>query len=54
MELQGRLHSSSVSQRTVLELQEMVDDLRAEKDLLKKANDRFMKRYILVHVYIYN
>ena len=54
MELQGRLHSSSVSQRTVLELQEMVDDLRAEKDLLKKANDRFMKRYLYMEIHVHS
>ena len=45
MELQSRLHSSTVTQRTVVELQEMVDDLRAETELLKKANDKLMKRY---------
>ena len=46
MELQGQLHSNTVLNRAVVELQEMVDDLRAEKDILKKANDKLMKRCV--------
>ena len=46
VELQGQLHSNTVLNRAVVELQEMVDDLRAEKDILKKANDKLMKRCV--------
>ena len=52
VELQGQLHSNTVLNRAVVELQEMVDDLRAEKDILKKANDKLMKRYVL-YMYIF-
>ena len=34
-----------------MELQEVVDDLRAEKDLLKKANDRLMKRFMYMYMF---
>ena len=34
-----------VSQRALSELQEMVADLRAEKELLKEANERLTKRW---------
>lgn len=41
--LQSELRSKTVSQKAMSELQEMLGDLRAERDLLKQANDRLMK-----------
>lgn len=52
VELQGQLHSNTVLNRAMVELQEMVDDLRAEKDILKQANDKLMKRYV-PYMYIF-
>ncbi len=48
--LQSELKVSAVSQRAASELQEMVSDLRSEKELLKQANDRLMKKYETLHV----
>ena len=50
IELQTQLHTSSVSQRTVVELQQLVQDLRTENEILKKSNDRLMKRCVCVCV----
>ena len=41
--LQSELRSKSVSQKAMTELQEMLGDIRAERDLLKQTNDRLMK-----------
>ena len=41
--LQSELCSKTVSQKAISELQEMLGDLKAERDLLKHANDRLMK-----------
>ena len=41
--LQSELCSKTFSQKAISELQEMLGDLRAERDLLKQANDRLMK-----------
>ena len=63
--LQSELRSQTVSQKAMVELQEMLRDLRAERDLLKQANDRlrkgwanwwFMNQYCLqtVHEFRYS
>ena len=42
-ELESELRSKSVSEKAVSELEEMVRDIRTERDMLKRANDRLMK-----------
>ena len=50
--LQSELQMGVVSQRALSELQEMVADLRAEKELLKEANERLTKRWEIIHTII--
>ena len=42
-EVESELRSKSVSEKAVSELEEMVRDIRTERDMLKRANDRLMK-----------
>ena len=42
-ELESELHSKSISEKAVSELEEMMRDIRTERDMLKRANDRLMK-----------
>ena len=49
--LQSEVRSKSVSQKAMSELQEMLGDLRAERDLLKQANDRLMKGWGCSYLY---
>ena len=42
--LQLEVEGGMVSQQALTELQEMVADLRAEKELLKQTNERLVKR----------
>ena len=42
--LQLEVEGGVVSQQALTELQEMVADLRAEKELLKQTNERLVKR----------
>ena len=41
--MESELRSKSVSEKAVSELEEMVRDIRTERDMLKRANDRLMK-----------
>ena len=59
--LQAELRGSAVSQRALGELQEMVSDLREEKEQLKRSNDALRKRsvtrvlaaHVHIHMYMY-
>ena len=42
--LHTRLNSHSVVQGRVAELEQIVTDLQAEREILKNTNDRLMKR----------
>jgi chromosome segregation ATPase len=44
VELQTRLNSQSVVLGRVAELEQIVSDLQAEREILKNTNDRLMKR----------
>ena len=41
--MESELRSKSVSEKAVSELEETVRDIRTERDMLKRANDRLMK-----------
>ena len=49
VDLQTRLNSQSVAQGRVTELEQMVSDLQAEREILKSTNDRLMKRFRCTH-----
>ena len=42
-DLENELRSKSVSEKAMSELEEMLRDIRRERDVLKQANDRLMK-----------
>ncbi len=44
--VESQLHDSRLSQRTITELQGMVEELRGEKDRLREANDRLARRCV--------
>ena len=42
-DLESELRRKSVSEKAISELEEMLRDIRRERDMLKQANDRLMK-----------
>ena len=46
MELQARLNSEAVMQGKVAELEQVVSDLQTEREILKRTNDRLLKRCV--------